>query len=133
MKILNKLLEVAEEVEPVSKMRLAAAIVYKNKIVAIGTNKYKTHPIMDKFKKNKSAIFLHAEVDAINKAKKKLDEHQLKKSRLYVIRILKNGSLGIACPCQGCSQCILHYGIKTVYYSNKTGGINQHVPDCIKA
>jgi len=127
MKVLAKLLEAAEESEPVSKMRLAAAIVYKNKIVSIGTNKYKTHPIMDKFKKNDKAIFLHAEVDAINKAKKKLDENQLRKARLYVIRLLKDGSLGIACPCRGCSQCISHYGIKTVFYSNKLGQIKEHV------
>jgi tRNA(Arg) A34 adenosine deaminase TadA len=68
--ILQRLKEVAEDSEPVSKVRLAAAILYKNKIVSIGRNQYKTHPIMLRFCKNPEAIYLHAEVDAINRAKK---------------------------------------------------------------
>lgn len=114
---LQKLKEVAEDSEPVSKVRLAAAIVYKNKIVSIGRNQYKTHPIMLRFCKNPEAIFLHAEVDAINKATKILNKNELAKATLVVLRIKKDGSYGMAKPCEGCQDCINHYNIKKVFYT----------------
>jgi deoxycytidylate deaminase len=45
--------------------RLAAALVYRNEIIAMGTNKNKTHPFQKKYASNADAIFLHAEIDAI--------------------------------------------------------------------
>jgi len=115
--ILQKLKEVAEDSEPVSKVRLAAAILYKNKIVSIGRNQYKTHPIMLRFCKNPEAIYLHAEVDAINRAKKILTVSELSKATLVVIRIKKDGSYAMAKPCEGCQDCINHHNIKKVFYT----------------
>jgi cytidine deaminase len=115
--IQTKLRAIAQEVEPVSRMRLAAAILYKNKIVSIGTNKYKTHPVMKKFCKNPDAIFLHAEVDAIHKATKLLTLKQLEKATLVVVRVKQDGSSGLAKPCAGCQDCIDHYKLKEVVYT----------------
>lgn len=118
IKIRNKLKALAEDVEPVSRVRLVAAVLYKNKIISIGKNQYKTHPVMKKFGRNSEAIYLHAEIDAINKAAKLLSEKQFKKSHLYVVRVKKDGSLGLAKPCNGCQKCIDHYNINTVEYTS---------------
>lgn len=112
---------VAEDVIPVGHARLAAALFYRSKVVAIGYNQYKSHPFAAKYSKNPDAIYLHAEADAINKAKKKLTEQELKKCTLIVTRVKQNVhkklEIGIAKPCSGCQQCIEDHGIKTVIYT----------------
>lgn len=115
--ILKKMKKKAEDSEPVSNTRLVAAIIHKGKVVSYGKNQYKTHPTMIKFSKNPHAIFLHAEVDAINKAKKVLSREDLSKTKLIVMRILKDGTYANAKPCCGCSKCIEHYGITNVIYT----------------
>ena len=115
---------VAEDVDPVSNARLAAMILYKGKLVSVGFNQLKSHPFAAKYSKHPEAIYLHAEVDAINKAKKKLTEAELKKSTLIVVRVKKDlkgvVSYGIAKPCPGCAGCIGDHGIKTVIYTENS-------------
>lgn len=112
---------VAEDVSPVGNARLAAAIFYRGKLVSLGYNQYKSHPFAAKYSKNPDAIYLHAEADAINKAKKRLTDQELKKSTLIVVRVKQNINkkleVGIAKPCQGCQMCIEDHGIKTVIYT----------------
>lgn len=121
---INTLKTFAQDMEPVSRARLAAAVVYKGRIVSIGFNQYKTHPFAAKYGRNPDAIYLHAEHDAINKAKRRLGENELKKSTLIVVRV-KNESkgkitFGIAKPCAGCAQCISDHKINTVIYTETT-------------
>lgn len=117
--ILKKLKKALEEHEPTFRVRIVAAVVHKGKIVAIGKNQNKTHPAAAFYSKHKEAIYLHAEVDAINKAKKKLGS--LSNTQLYVMRMKHDGLLGNSLPCQGCSRCISDSGIPTVIYSTDNG------------
>lgn len=121
---INLLKLIAEDVEPVSKARLAAMILYKGKAVSIGFNQLKSHPFAAKYSKNPDAIYLHAEVDAINKAKRKLSETELRKSTLIVVRVKTdtddNTTFGIAKPCSGCAKCISDHNIKTLVYTETT-------------
>ena len=120
-RIFDVLSDVAKDIDAVSKARVVACVVYKNKIVSIGMSQYKTHPFQNEFKKNDHAIFLHAEVDAINKAKKRLTNAEMAKSSIYICRVKKfNTQFGIAKPCSGCEACINAHGIKKVYYTNDT-------------
>jgi deoxycytidylate deaminase len=105
--------------------KISAAIVYKSEIIVLGFNKYKSHPIMLKFASNKSRIFLHAEADAIRKATKFLSEDELRKSCLYVCRVLKNGAWGISKPCDGCMNMIRSFEINRIIYSSN--GKNSYV------
>lgn len=118
-KILEK---VAIATEPVSRQRLAACLVYKNEIIAIGYNKNKTHPIAKRFQKHEEAIYLHAEVMALHEASKCITLEQLAKSELYVLRIKKSdcGKIvwGLSKPCCGCMSAIKHFKIKKVHYTN---------------
>lgn len=119
---------IAEDVEPVSRARLAAMILYKGKMVSIGFNQSKSHPFAAKYGKHPEAIYLHAEQDAINKAKRKLTEAELRKATLIVVRVKSehNGktTFGIAKPCPGCAQCITDHKIRTVIYTETTEGGN---------
>ena len=54
----------------------------------------------------------HCEEQALKKAGRRA-----KDKTLYVIRILKDGSIGMAMPCKSCQKLIEKYGIRKVYYS----------------
>jgi deoxycytidylate deaminase len=123
-KILEQLQEIAVNNPGIrNRYKLAAAVVYKNRIVSIGVNSYKTHPIMMKFGKNDEALHLHAEVDALTRASRVLTSKQLSKSDLYVVRVKrpdkssKKWITGLAKPCPGCVRAIEHYGIKNVFWT----------------
>jgi len=122
-KILREITKKLEEHEPVFRARIVAAIVHKGKIISFGKNQNKTHPDAAFYSKHDEAIYLHAEVDAINKAKKKLSAEELSSSstELYIVRMKQNGTLGLSLPCSGCSRCISDHGIDRVVYSNSYG------------
>lgn len=125
-KVMDQLVLIGEDVLPIKiNYRVIACVFYKNKIISIGTSQYKTHPFQNEYKKNEHAIYLHAEVDAINKARKRLSEEEMKKTILFVCRpkidaITNIKTFGIAKPCKGCQKCIDDFGIKHVYYTNTT-------------
>ena len=104
------------------KVRIAAAVVYRGKVVSVGVNQMKSHPFQARWSKNEHAIFFHAETNAIFHARKKLSDDELAKSTLFVIRtkrLLKVDEIvyGMAKPCCGCQSCIDHYGIRKVIYT----------------
>lgn len=123
--IISILRALAQDSEPVAKQRVAAAVVYRKKIVGLGTNKKKSHPFQKEYSHNEDAIFFHAEVSAIHSATREVSTELFKKSDIYVIRLLKNGKLGLAKPCSGCSRCIATFGIRNVYYSDSFGNIQK--------
>ena len=113
---------ISQDLAGVRRARIAAGIVYKGRLVAVGVNSKKSHPFQAKYSKNEHAIYLHAEVAAIMAAKRKLTEAELAKATLYVIRTKEsyiNGQtvLGIAKPCEGCERCINDHNIRRVVYS----------------
>jgi deoxycytidylate deaminase len=120
MKILSK---IAESVDPFPNVRLASALVYKNEILSIGTNKNKSHPFQKKYAPNVEAIFLHAETDAIYNAMRRYNTEMLSKSKLYVYRAKwvndqrDHFIQGLAKPCSGCQRAIANFNIKHVCYT----------------
>ena len=93
------------------KMRMGCVIYSKKRILSLGHNCQrmvkKLHP---KFQNWKGSV--HAEVDAIIKAKK-----DLRGSTLLVVRINKKNELRMAKPCNDCMKYIEYVGIKRIYYS----------------
>jgi tRNA(Arg) A34 adenosine deaminase TadA len=124
IKILDK---VAESIDPVSNARLAAAVVYRNDIIAIGTNRKKTHPFQRRFAKHDMAIYLHAEIDAIKNSMRYLSLAELAKSKLYISRVRYEDSEpkptpdklvhGLAKPCEGCMRAIATFDIRHVCFT----------------
>jgi deoxycytidylate deaminase len=127
MKYLAILEKIAEDVEPVRSSKHSAAIVLKNNIISVGTNKIKTSPFQLRFAKNPAAIYLHAETCAICRAIKNISLDDLSRSTLYVLRVKKDRDAGKfvwgnSKPCDGCMTCISEFNInKLVYTIDGTG------------
>ena len=108
-----------------TRTKLAAFVVHKKRIVSIGFNQYKTNPIQVKFGKNKHSLCIHAEVSALRRAEKLIDNKRMNNSILFVGRIKKKRVSpeielvvsGLSFPCEGCQRAIKHFGIKKVIYS----------------
>lgn len=113
---------------PSDNAKVAAAIVRNNKIVAIGINSMKSHPMAARFSKNEQAIFLHAEVAAIKNALREIEVTDLEKMEMYICRVKKPKPFskrwvwGLAKPCIGCQRAIAEFGLKRVVYTTDVTG-----------
>lgn len=115
--------EIAIATPKISGAKIAAAILMKNKIISIGVNSYKTHPIQAKFARTKGlSIHLHAEIAAIKNAMYHIEVQDFAKATLLICRAkieISNNKFvfGLAKPCSGCQRAIVEFGIKKVFYS----------------
>ena len=89
-----------------------AVVIYRGKIIGNGCNKDSIENIN---RVNKWTI--HAEVDAINNALRKISKENLKQSTLIVVRVMNSGDTAMSAPCKCCEKFIKRCGIKTTYYS----------------
>ena len=90
--------------------RHGCVIVRKNKIVSTGIN-----TVVDS-----CSFSIHAEVDAINKAKKVLTKSEFKNCKIFVVRIGQdsmNNPLKYSKPCPSCMKLINNIGIKQIFYT----------------
>ena len=124
MDISSLLFKLACSQQPVANARIAAALVYKNRVVAFGHNRYKSHPLQKRYGKNEHSIYLHAELDAIATLCRSISS-SVEPSRciLYIVRAKfanvdrRSYIYGLARPCIGCMRAIAAFGINRVCYS----------------
>ena len=126
-RFLNMVALVAQDVVPVASARISAGIVIKSRMISLGSCSYKTHPFQKTYGKNSDSICLHAEIDAIKNALRRVSVEDLKRATLYVARMKKevvnNLTLtyrdvwGNSRPCIGCQKAIATFGINKVYYT----------------
>ena len=116
-RIFEILIDQTEHSDIVKSSKHAAAIVHKNRILSLGNNRRKTHPMMAKFQKRADRIFLHAEVDAVIKTISRYGNEILADCDLYVLRVTKTGKVAGSKPCAGCQRMISAFDIKNVYWS----------------
>ena len=103
-------------------------IVHKSKIIAIGLNKPKTHPIHLRNRKVSNITGLDysehkhtcSEFNAIIKLKKKTNIES-KRCTLVNLRYDKNGNLAIAKPCMSCKNLLKYFEFKRVIWSTNDG------------
>jgi len=103
-------------------------ILDRNRIISIGMNSLKTHPMNLKYNyvnKNKESISnivgTHAELNAVIK----LGEEDCSGLTLVNTRINRNNVLDHSAPCSGCSDMIHQLNFKNVYFSNTKGGFDK--------
>lgn len=130
---MNNLFLIAQELPGANRRssgwqaRIAAALYWKNEMIALGWNQARTSPFQAKYGSNPEAIFIHAEVHCIRQALRRFTQEELlsMKTTMYVMRakktpLSKNRSRsirGMSKPCPGCSGAILDFGINRVVYS----------------
>lgn len=122
-KIIETLKALAISSGGVKSSNHAAAVVRKGEIIAFGINQMKSHPFQKKYGRTNDCIYFHAETHSIFNSLKKVHVDDLKKCDLYVIRVLKNGTMSESCPCSGCKKAINWFNIRNVYYSDSKGTI----------
>jgi len=88
-----------------------ACLVYKNKIIAQGYNKYIYNKVNDKQRR----YTIHAEVDCVAKIPPKAFDST--KLELYVVRINKQGDLKDSKPCNNCYNFLIRRNIHKIFFS----------------
>jgi len=88
--------------------KYACAIIYRNKIIAIGINKYSKFYISADYETNRYSI--HAEKDAIMKIK---DKNILQYCKIYIVTI-KNNKLEKGYPCPMCYNLLKKYNMNKI-------------------
>lgn len=122
VKILDSVFKLSVDTPYCFRAKVAAAI-YKNKsLIAYGFNRYKTHPVQQLYAKHPKACYIHAEIDAIIKALKRISSEDFRNCDLYVARSKKDSPKGkyvpaLAKPCIGCTRAIMAFGFKSVFYT----------------
>ena len=106
---IRKVVKVASE--SVHRCRHGAIIVKGKKLVSQGINRSRTHP-----KSIHPYSAIHAEFDAICKARSKI-----KGAKMYVTRLLADGTKGMSKPCPHCQKLIEESGISEVIYTDSNG------------
>lgn len=124
----TKFMDIAKGVSELStfyKYRLGAIITIKGKVVARGWNKAKSHPKQKHYNELRSTVvdgaphYVHAEMDAINKAiSMGID---LSKAELTVYRTGLDKQQKMARPCAACMSAIKEVNIPIIHYSTADG------------
>ena len=98
------------------RQRVGAAVIKNGNVLSTACNeiRHKRGAFLKKWNNS-----LHAEQAALLM----LSDKQRKGSSLYVARLLKDGSLNNACPCEFCRDLIIKSGVKEVFYTNEYGDI----------
>ena len=119
--------EVAKAVAKTSeypRIKIGCCIVKKNKILAVGTNMVKSHPMQKRYNRFRSIASnclhhnIHAELDAILKVTNK---ESLVGASIYLYRENRFGNLRICRPCAACMELIRDRGIKHIYFTDIDG------------
>jgi hypothetical protein len=115
----------ARDLDATGGSRLAASLVYKNKVISYGINMNKSHTFQANHAKNDEAIYWHAETNAVYNGLKAIGsdldptKKELTGMSLYVVRAKHPDGESEG---WGCMSCFYKYGIKRIVYSmDETG------------
>lgn len=112
------------------KSRHFSFLIYKNKIVSIGTNNTrKTHPynLKNKYQSRENTdisnlVGTHSELSAVIRyGWENLDNHILINTRINLLGRLANSK-----PCSGCQNLVSQLRIKEVFYTKDDGTFIQY-------
>jgi deoxycytidylate deaminase len=107
------------------KIQMGCIIFKKKDIVSRGRNYAQRgcRKIKKEFLRWENSI--HAEIDAVIKART-----DLKGFSILVVRINNTGQLRLAKPCENCLKYLKHVGIKSIYYSISKYPYIEKLGDC---
>lgn len=107
-----------------SRVKIGAVLIYKHKILSIGFNTSKTHPLQENidfnyFKCDDCTGKLHAETMVLYPFYR--NSTNLSGATIVTYREKKDGTLGNSRPCNRCLSLIKRLGIKKLMYTTDTG------------
>lgn len=92
-------------------MKHGSVIVKGGRVISTGINKERSHPRIVSSEHIKDHCSVHAEIDAIKKAK------DVSGATIYVARVNKRGVARDSRPCNRCYEVIKNNGIKKIIYT----------------
>jgi deoxycytidylate deaminase len=92
-------------------MKHGSVIVKGGRVISTGMNKDRSHPRIVSSEHIKDHCSVHAEVDAIKKAK------DVSGATIYVARVNRRGEARDSRPCNRCYEAIRKNGIKKIVYT----------------
>jgi tRNA(Arg) A34 adenosine deaminase TadA len=99
------------------RMRHGAVVMHGNRVLAVGVNSHRAHPLVVSDPKTDSAW--HAEVAALRSLRTTVDYSRL---TLYVARVLKNGTPANSRPCTRCMAVLDYLGITNIRWTEDEHG-----------
>jgi len=125
--VFDILFEMAKRQDKVFDTRVIAVVIYNRKTWVFGKNRCKTHPLMDVEFAPEPRPYLHAEADALIRARKILGRKRFERSSIYVLRTKMDNDgtflWGNAEPCFNCKENIRRAGIKNCFFTMDDGNI----------
>ena len=128
----EKYFKLAEKASEFSdcKIKIGSVLVYKNKVLSVGYNTNKSHPIQkmyNKYRSNSNRVFdvdkhnngIHAEMMCLLNTKD-LDIEWSKVS-IYVARRSVDKLYRLCKPCGACMLALKEKGVKNIYYTTPNG------------
>jgi deoxycytidylate deaminase len=129
----NKFLEIAFALNGKHKFNQRCkhfSFIYeKNKIISIGINNSKTHPLNLRYNyinKQKSKIShivgTHSEMKAVIKSGLSVFQNMT----IINIRINRKNKIDYSCPCNGCLEMLMDLNFSKIYYTTKDGKFQKY-------
>ena len=94
------------------RMKHGAVIVKGGRVLSVGINKFRNHPLIIPSHQVKTSCSVHAEIDALRKIK------NANGATIYVARINKEGVSRLSRPCKYCYDAIRSAGITKIIYTD---------------
>lgn len=92
-------------------MKHGSVIVKGGRVISTGYNKERSHPMIVSSEHIKDHCSVHAEIDAIKRAK------DVSGATIYVARVNRQGKARDSRPCSRCYKAIEEHGIRKIIYT----------------
>lgn len=120
-----------------NKVKMGCVIMYKNKVISIGYNISKSHPIQKAYNVHRSVknrIFnvdkhdnnIHAECMALRNAIRQFNG-DLSKCSIFVYSEKKDGSTRLSRCCNACCKMLKDNNITNIYYTTENGYVYEKI------
>lgn len=97
------------------RQRHGAVLAAGKRVLAVGVNTSRSHPLVCSHPKTESAF--HAEVSVL----RQLRGADLSKVTLFVARMMRDGTAGLSRPCTYCAGAIDAAGMRAVVFTTADG------------
>ena len=132
-KKINKYLKKAKNAASFSdfhKQKIGSVIIYKNKVLSVGWNSQKESTLQKKYNQYTKRFDvdaypnkIHAEMDALQKLRKKKDI-EFSKCHIFIYRS-SNNILRMARPCKACEKALRDLGIVHIHYTGNNSLVEE--------
>lgn len=107
------------EANPIEALPRMSAILVdaRGKVVSVGMNRRKSHPMQKQYGITSHSIWLHAEIDCLKRVIRTHSPEEIADMTMYIARVSKRGFPMLAKPCSGCQRALEDFGIKQVNWT----------------